>query len=106
MSNTRRIQPHEIDTLSGVKTATIFSLTNLRGYNFDNSSAEATLKFIGVESSGTSIDENGNAYTLPESAVEYASVDIVIPSSVIMNWGQDDDIVFNFVATWFGLVIE
>lgn len=105
MSNTRKIQPKQIETTNGVKTATIFSLTDFHGYNFDNSHAYAILKFIGMESSGTSVDENGQQYSLPESAVEYYSEPIVIPATIISNWGTDDDIIFNYVANEFDLVI-
>lgn len=105
MTNTRNIQPFEIQTLNGAKIATIFSLTNFHGYNFDNSHAFATYKLIGMEIAGSTTDENGNVYDLPQSAIEYLQNEIVIPSAIISQWGASDDIVFNYVAEQLGLVI-
>lgn len=105
MSNTRTIQPIQIWTTSGIKTATMFSLSNFFDYHFDNGSGKAKYILIGMESQGTTTDENGDTVVLPDHAVEYFSDVIEIPASVIQQWGVSDDIIFNYVATTLNLTI-
>lgn len=103
--NTRTIQPKSVWTPSGEKTATIFALTNFSNYRFDNGPGLVSYKLTGMESPGTSIDENGQTITLPESAVDYFLGTIEIPANVIQQWGESDEIIFNYVANQLGLTI-
>lgn len=92
MSNTRNIQPTDVWTPSGIKVATILSLTNFFNYHFDDGGGEVTYVLSGME---------GN----PESAVNYYTANLPIPSSVIQQWGASDDIIYNYVASQLGLTI-
>jgi len=105
MSNTKQIQPKQIWTEKGDKTATLFALTNFSDYHFDNGSGLVSYKLMGMESPGTTTDENGNVVSLPESAVDYYVGQIGIPSSVVQQWGADDSVIFDYVASTIGLII-
>jgi hypothetical protein len=104
MPNTRQIQPINIWTSKGSKSATIFSLTNFFDYHFDDGSGKVNYKLIGIESAGTTTDENGNVVTLPDVAVEYASEVIEIPSSVIQQWGSSDEIIWSFICSQLNII--
>lgn len=103
--NTKQIQPKTIWTPSGDKTATIFALTNFMSYHFDNGKGLVNYKLIGMESPGTSIDENGQLYSLPETAIDYYFGQMEIPADIIQQWGASDDIIFNYVANQLNLTI-
>ena len=105
MSNIKQIQPKQIWTEKGDKVSTLFALTNFANYHFDNGAGLVSYKLIGMESPGTTTDENGNTVNLPESAVDYYFGQINIPASVIQQWGTDDGIIFEYVATTLGLTI-
>ena len=91
MGNTKQIQPVSIWTKNGNKNATILALVNFFDYHFDNGNGKVNYKLIGMES---------------EVAVEYASENIEIPSSIIQQWGASDDIIWNYIVTTLGLIIE
>jgi len=103
--NTRIIEPKTIWTPSGEKTAIIFALTNFTNYRFDNGPGLVSYKLTGMESPGTSIDENGEIVAMPESAFDYFMGTMEIPANVIQQWGESDDIIFNYVANQLGLTI-
>jgi hypothetical protein len=103
--NTRIIEPKKIWTPSGEKTATIFALTNFTNYRFDNGPGLISYKLAGMESPGTSIDENGEIVAMPESAFDYFFGTMEIPANVIQQWGASDEIIFDYVASQLGLTI-
>jgi hypothetical protein len=93
--NTRNIEPISIWTPSGQKSATILSLANFFDYHFDNGGGIVEYLLLGMESVG----EN------PESAVQYYAGQLDIPSDVIQQWGEDDDVIWDYVATTLGLTL-
>ena len=90
MSNTRQIKPVQIWTANGQKEASVLALTNFFDYHFDDGNGKVTYKLIGMEGE-------------PESAIEYITANIEIPSSIIQNWGADDSIIWNYVAEQLNL---
>ena len=90
MSNTRQIKPVQIWTANGQKEASILALTNFFDYHFDDGNGKVIYKLIGMEGE-------------PESAIEYITANIEIPSSIIQNWGADDSIIWNYVAEQLNL---
>lgn len=95
--NTRQISPKQIFTTNGEKTATILTLTNFYGYHFDDGGGLVDYALLGMESPGTQIDENGNEIQLSESAVCYFNSTIKIPSEIVVQWGSDDEIIWNYI---------
>jgi hypothetical protein len=93
--NTRLIEPKSIWSPNGEKIATILSLLDFRNYNFDNGGGKLTYKLLGMES----IDNQ------PEIATEYYVSDLDIPSNIIQQWGQSDEIIFEYVSDTLGLVL-
>lgn len=91
MTNTREIQPKQIWTNLGEKNATHLALTNFFNYHFDNGGGTIVYKFFGME---------GN----PESAYDYFIGELNIPSEIIQQWGESDDIIFNYVAEQLNIV--
>lgn len=87
--NTRIIQPKQVWN-NGEKTATILSLVNFSNYHFDNGGGTVSYQLIGMESK-----EEG----MPESAVTYFNGDLTIPADVIQQWGESDNIIWDYVAT-------
>lgn len=104
MANTKQIQPITIWTSKGNKSATILSLTNFFDYHFDDGSGKVNYKLLGMESAGTTTDENGNTITLPESAVEYVSEIIEIPSIIVQQWGASDEIIWSYICSQLNIV--
>lgn len=102
--NTKKIQPKTIWTASGSKTATILSLNNFFDYHFDNGGGVVTYSLIGMESSGTTTLEDGTVITMPESAVNYFTGNINVPSDIVQQWGASDDVIWNYVANSLDLI--
>lgn len=90
--NTRQIQPKAIFTQNGEKNATIFTIYNMNNYHFDNGICVVNFKLLGMEGD-------------PESAIEYYRGDSVIPADIVSQWGTDDNIIFDYVASQLGLTI-
>lgn len=103
--NTRQIQPVSIWTPTGLKNATYFALTDFFGYHFDNGIGKVTYKLIGMEPGGTTTLEDGTVIQNPDSAVDYVTDNLEVPGSIIQQWGADDEIIFEYVATSLGLAI-
>ena len=80
--NTRQIKTEILWTPEGKKEATILALTNFSNYHFDNGSGVVTYKLIGIE----------------QSAIEYFAGSINIPSEIIQQWGESDDIIWNYIS--------
>lgn len=80
--NTRQIKPEILWTPEGKKEATILALSNFFDYHFDNGSGKVNYKLIGIE----------------QSAIEYFSGEIIIPSEIIKQWGESDDIIWNYIS--------
>lgn len=105
MSNTRPIQPIQVWTPNGLKSATFLGLSDFFDYHFDNGGGMVTYLLIGMESQGTTTDENGNVVTLPDVAIEYIKDNLSIPSNIVNQWGASDDIIFNYVANTLNLTL-
>jgi hypothetical protein len=80
--NTRQIKPKQLWTPEGEKEATILALANFSNYHFDNGSGIVTYKLIGME----------------QSAIEYFTGSINIPSEIIQQWGESDDVIWNYIS--------
>jgi hypothetical protein len=103
MRNTRQIETLKIWTPTGEKDVHLLALTNFYDYHFDNGNGKVEYKLIAMESSGSSVDENGNIIQSPPSAIEYVTSRLEIPSEVIQQWGASDDIIWNYVAEQLNL---
>jgi hypothetical protein len=91
MGNTRQIQPIQVWTPSGNKTATFLALINFFDYHFDNGTGKVEYKLISADSDlGAKDCFIGN---------------LEIPASIIQQWGASDDIIWQYVADTLGLII-
>lgn len=84
MTNIRQISPKSVWTNAGEKSATALSLINFKDYHFDNGNGTVIYGLIGPDNS--------------DGMEIYFEGSIVIPSSVIQNWGESDDIIWNYVG--------
>lgn len=89
--NTRTIQPITTWTPSGEKTINLLALSNFSDYHFDDGSGKVEYKLIGAD---------------PElGATEYFVDKVEVPASIIQQWGADDTIIWDYVASTLGLTI-
>lgn len=89
--NIRQIQPITTWTPSGEKTANFLALSNFFNYHFDNGSGNVEYKLINVD---------------PElGATEFFSGAVEIPAEIIQQWGESDDIIWQYVANALGLTL-
>lgn len=95
MANTREIQPTLVWSPTGQVSAVYLGLINFFDYHFDNGGGTATYTLIGMQDNGDGIP----------TAVDLYMSNINIPSSVVETWGENDDIIFEYVATTLGLTI-
>tara|TARA_R110000868_G_scaffold67549_2_gene200351 strand:+ start:192 stop:479 length:288 start_codon:yes stop_codon:yes gene_type:complete len=93
--NTKQIEPKAIFTNDGEKNASIISLTNFFDYHFDDGAGKVSYQLIGMESFDG----------MPESAIIYFSGIIEIPSSIIVQWGSDDSIIWDYCANKLGITL-
>jgi hypothetical protein len=91
MSNTRQIQPINIWSPDGEKQINTLALTNFFDYHFDDGSGKVEYKLISVDSD--------------LGATEYFVGNIEIPSSIVQQWGADDTIIWDYVATALNLTL-
>lgn len=110
MSNTRQVEPKIIWTPQGEKTITIFAISNLSEYHFDNSAAKIEYKLIYMKDNGVQTitnEEDGSVTTipLPQSAEELITDTLLIPASIIQEWGTDDNIIFEYATTTLGFFL-
>ena len=91
MSNTKQIQPIQIWTPDGEKSINVLALTNFFDYHFDDGAGKVEYKLVGVDS------ELG--------AIEYFIGNVEIPSSIVQQWGADDTIIWDYVATTLNLTL-
>ena len=85
--NTKNIEEVQIWSPGGQRSCTKLSLDRFYDYKFDNG-----LGYID--------------YTLTGSdGANYFSASLEIPASIIQQWGADDSIIWDHVATTLGLVI-
>jgi hypothetical protein len=92
MSNTIKIKEIKTWGPTGEKSIDYLGLSNFNSYNFDNSGGKVEYKLIGVDE----ID----------GATDYFTGVVDIPSEVIVNWGTDDNIIFEYVANALGVTID
>lgn len=95
MANTRQIEPTSIWSPTGNTQATFLGLINFFDYHFDNGGGTATYSLIGMQDNGDGI----------ATAVDLYIANINIPSSIVETWGENDDVIFQYVATTLGLTI-
>lgn len=109
MPNNKAIQPILFWTPNGEINVSVIGFKDFSDYHFDNGSGWVYYCLISMESNGfqTIIDENGVETTIPmpESAVEVFNDKIEIPSSVMAQWGADDQIIFDYVAQQLNLTL-
>jgi hypothetical protein len=91
--NTRSIQPVQSwsPSLGDVSIDTLV-LTDFFHYYFDNGGGKVSYSLSGIDPT-------------TQSSIDYFSGIVDVPSSVIQQWGSDDEIIFQFVATTLGLTI-
>jgi hypothetical protein len=92
--NTRVIEPITVFTTDGQKQVSLLSLVNFCGYNFLNSSGVVSYILSGL------ITVDG-----VDSYVEYIHNTLEVPANIIQQWGSDDNIIFQYVATTLSLTI-
>ena len=86
--STKNIQSIFIWCPGGQREVVKISLDNFYGYKFDNNVGYVDYTLIGTQ--GESLF-NGN---------------VEIPSSIIQQWGNSDDIIWDYVISILGLVIS
>ena len=89
--NTRHIQPITTWTPEGEKTINLLALSNFSDYHFDDGSGKVEYKLIGAD--------------LELGATEYFTNKLEVPASIIQQWGADDTIIWDYVASTLGLTI-
>jgi hypothetical protein len=92
--NTRIIEPITVFTTEGPKEVSLLSLVNFCGYNFLNSSGIVSYILSGL------INVDG-----VDSYVEYIHNTLEVPAEIVQQWGSDDEIIFDYVATALGLTM-
>lgn len=93
--NTRSIQPKTIWTDSGEKTATSLALINFSDYHFDGGGGIVTYKLIGVKDNGDQAPSADDLFT------GY----VTIPSPIVNQWGQSDEVIWTFVASYLQITL-
>lgn len=89
--NTKQIQPKQVWTANGEKSATILALVNFHDYHFDNGGGVVTYKLIGMEGD-------------PQSAFEYFTGELAVPSEIVQQWGASDAIMWDFVGQSLNII--
>lgn len=85
--NTRSIQQFDIWSPDGVRTADKLKLLTFYGYEFNDGPGYVDYQLLG------SNDEM------------YYQATILIPGTTVQQWGADDDVIWDYIATTLGLVI-
>jgi hypothetical protein len=85
--NTRLIQQIDIWSPDGQRTVDKISLDNFYGYKFDDGVGYVDYTLIGYQGES------------------YYNSNVEVPSNIIQQWGADDEIIFDYVATTLGLII-
>lgn len=86
--NTKNIQQIEVWSPEGQKQVDKLRLLTFYGYNFDNND-------------GGYVD-----YQLlsPDDSIQFGAT-LLIPPSIVQQWGADDSIIWNYIATTLNLTI-
>ena len=86
--NIRNIQPITVWSPEGQREVDKLKLLTFYGYDFNNND-------------GGYVD-----YRLlgPDGTIEFGAT-LLIPASIVQQWGESDEIIFNYVALTLGLVI-
>ena len=106
MSNVREIFPQvPIWTSSGNKNAKYLALTDFFNYHFDNGGGIVTYKLIGEQDNGTSVLDDGTIIQNPTSLVDLFQGNLNIPSEIVQQWGESDEIIFIYVASQLNLTL-
>jgi hypothetical protein len=86
--NTKNIQPKRLWTSNGEKEAVMLALTNFTDYHFDEGGGVVVYKLIGIK------DEGENH----KSAEDLFIGSLPIPSFIISQWGESDQIIWDYVT--------
>jgi hypothetical protein len=105
MSNTRPIQPVSVWSPSGPKTAIYLGLTNFSDYHFDGGGGTVSYTLIGLQDNGDYVIDDGTVVENPPSSVDLYNANLLVPSSVVQQWGESDSIIFEYVASQLGLTL-
>jgi hypothetical protein len=91
--NNRQIQPiTSWFPNSGDVTIDTLSLTDFYHYHFDNGGGKVSYSLSGTD-------------LVTQSPINYYSDTMDVPSSVIQQWGADDDVIWDYVAQTLGLTL-
>jgi hypothetical protein len=85
--NIKSIQQIDIWSADGQKTVDRLNLTNFCGYKFNDGAGYVDYSLIGTQGE------------------VYHSGSIEIPSSIIQQWGADDNVIWDYVVTSLGLTL-
>lgn len=86
--NTKNIQPKSVWTSNGEKQATMLALVNFYDYNFDGGDGTVVYRLIGVKDNGDQAPSADDLFT----------GSINIPSSVVSQWGESDQVIWDYVC--------
>jgi hypothetical protein len=84
--NIKQIQPKEIWSSDGNRFATKLKLLTFYGYEFNDGSGYVDYQLL---------DENNDV-------IYYAT--LMIPQEIVQQWGNDDNIIWNFIIQKLGLI--
>jgi hypothetical protein len=93
MINTRKIKPISFWSKDGDKLADHILLYNFHGYNFDGTDSWVSYKLGKVEL----IEED------KEMFYSYFEGSVPVPNTVVQDWGEDDEPIFDFVIDTLNL---
>jgi hypothetical protein len=105
--DTRTISTVTAWTPQGSKEATEIRLRNFSEYNFDGTGGRVYWQLLSVSTETITPDpESEDPGEESVSVIKTPVQDgyLPIPNSVVQQWGEDDDIIFNYVCTTLGLV--
>lgn len=95
MINARKIQPVQFWKQTGTATADHILLYNFHNYNFDGSDSVVSYRLGFIELTGEPQAERWSS--LYEGS-------ILLPNTVVQDWGEDDEPIFDYVIQQLNLV--
>jgi hypothetical protein len=113
--NYRNITPVSFWTPSGDKEASRIKLRNFSEYNFDGSGGKVYWELLNVtitEQENYEYPEPTEAVPNPDPIITIVEVEntstladgnLYISDDIVQQWGEDDEIIFDFVCSTLGL---
>jgi hypothetical protein len=98
--DTRQISAVSIWTPSGDKLATEIRLRNFSEYNFDGTGGRVFWQLLNVYETEEIVDDE-TVVTINKLSIQDGYVSI--SDDIVQQWGEDDEIIFDFVCSTLGL---